>query len=336
MSVTPPHTCAVFAGLVAGLLVTSAWVTGCSGDDGAAARSTTTTPAASSTPPSTGTVRCPVLDPAQAVGRLGDPTLVEASGLAASRRNPGVLWSITDGESPTLFAMDEGGRALARFRIDGARPLDVEDIAVGPGTRPGTSDVFLADIGGNSGRNQLKVYRLPEPAVDAGAPVAAGAEPPTTTVDAVRIDLAYPEDASADAEAFVVDPRTGDWFVITKRLDGDSRVDRLAAADATPGRVRTLERVGTLGLPLLPDPLVTAADISPDGSMVAVRTYRKLYLYPRAERATVAEALQGERCAYDGADEPQGESIAFSADGRDLFSTSEGVGAVLFRTRRNG
>lgn len=275
---------------------------------------------------------CPELGAPEAVGRLGDPALTETSGLAASRRNPGVLWAVTDGGSPTLSALDEQGRALARFRIAGARPLDVEDLAVGPGTRPGTTDVLVADIGGNTGRNQLKVYRLPEPAVDVSAVAPPGTDPPTATVDAERIDVAYPEGAATDAESFAVDPRTGDWFVITKQFDGDSRVDRLAAADTTPGTVHTLERVGTLGLPLLPDPLATAADISPDGSLVAVRTYRKLYLYPRAEGATVADALGGERCAYDGADEPQGESLAFSSDGRALFSTSEGVGAVLFRT----
>ena len=43
--------------------------------------------------------------------------LKEASGLAISRRNPGILWVHNDGGAPVLFALDTLGRVRARIRI---------------------------------------------------------------------------------------------------------------------------------------------------------------------------------------------------------------------------
>ena len=95
------------------------------------------------------------------VGTLGDPELVELSGLAASRVHPGVLYAHNDsGDSARFFAMTLTGAPLGRFSLAGAVAHDIEDIAVGP--CPQGSCVYLGDIGDNlTMRSDDTVYRIP-------------------------------------------------------------------------------------------------------------------------------------------------------------------------------
>src|ERR671919_653887 len=58
--------------------------------------------------------------------------LSEASGVAASRRTPGVFWAHNDSGDPVLFALDRHGAVKGRVRATGASVDDWEDMAVGP------------------------------------------------------------------------------------------------------------------------------------------------------------------------------------------------------------
>jgi hypothetical protein len=88
--------------------------------------------------------------------------LPEASGVAASRRTPGVLWAHNDSGEPLVFALNEQGAVTGRVRVTGARVEDWEDIAVGPCAQG--SCLYIADVGDNSGnRDHVTVYRVPEP-----------------------------------------------------------------------------------------------------------------------------------------------------------------------------
>ena len=59
--------------------------------------------------------------------------LPEASGLAASARYPGVLYTHNDsGDSARFFMMDETAKVIAEMRLPGATAVDWEDIALGP------------------------------------------------------------------------------------------------------------------------------------------------------------------------------------------------------------
>jgi hypothetical protein len=57
-------------------------------------------------------------------------------------------------------------------------------------------------------------------------------------------------------------------------------------------------------------PMVTAADVSPSGDYVGVRTYSGAYLFRRAEGQSLAAALLGPACSVPLADEKQGEALA--------------------------
>src|ERR671913_266090 len=63
------------------------------------------------------------------VGRIKADSLVEASGLVASRRHPGVYWTHNDGSDGVLHAVRRDGSVVARMRVD-TKFDDWEDVAV--------------------------------------------------------------------------------------------------------------------------------------------------------------------------------------------------------------
>nr|MDQ3817072.1 hypothetical protein [Acidobacteriota bacterium] len=101
------------------------------------------------------------------LAELEDRAITESSGIVASRRNTGVFWTHNDsGDAPTLYAFDRKGKSMGRWRVSGAEAIDWEDIAAGPGPQPGVPYIYIGDIGDNySRRDQITVYRVPEPAI---------------------------------------------------------------------------------------------------------------------------------------------------------------------------
>ena len=277
---------------------------------------------------SVGVATCPVFAQGVSVGNVESGEILEASGIAPSRKNPGVLWVNNDsGDSARLFAMTEEARHLGIYNIVGASAYDWEDIAVGPGPEAGAHYIYIADIGDNArARAYVVVYRVPEPAVDPASP--AGTQDVT---GAVRLEMVYPEGPS-DAEAMFVDPRTADIFIVTKRSDGNSRVYRNPAPQTGTVRV-TMDLVATLsfGTPELPgSTLVTAADASPLGNWIIIKTYSNAYLWLRGQ-GSVGQALQGEACPVPLRSEGQGEAIGFRWNGDGYYTVSEGAHPPLYR-----
>ena len=59
---------------------------------------------------------------------------------------------------------------------------------------------------------------------------------------------------------------------------------------------------------------VSGADISSDGSVIAMRGYQTVWMWTRGEGQTIAGALAAEPCEGQSPTETQGESVAFDAD----------------------
>jgi hypothetical protein len=253
-------------------------------------------------------------------GVIADDGVVELSGIVASRAHPGVLWVHNDsGAPPEVFAISATGAALGRYRVDGAEAQDWEDIGIGPGPEAGRSYLYLADIGDNgSTRDHVTVYRAAEPKAE---PDGTGGTLPL----ADALEIRYPGGPS-DAESLFVDPVTGDLYVLTKRATG-SRVLMATAAEVAAGGDISMKEVGAINT----GSLVTAADISPDGSVVLVRTYPRLLAYHRVPGGTVASAMASEPCSAPVLQEQQGEAVGFSADGSAYFTASEGAAPALHR-----
>ena len=189
--------------------------------------------------------------------------LNEASGVAVSRRHPGVLWAHNDSGEPVIFALDTLGHLLARITVV-AHNGDWEDIAAG---RCGRADcLYIGAIGDNlQNRTDRVIYRLPEPALAAAR---------ITPTDSFRFRL---PDGPQDAEAFFVLPDER-IFLLSKGRRGPITLFAFPAVPADS--VVTLQPLQNLtaGLVQLPD-LVTAAGATPDGQVIAIRSYSALQLY---------------------------------------------------------
>ena len=75
----------------------------------------------------------------------------------------------------------------------------------------------------------------------------------------------------------------------------------------------------------------TGMDISPNGRMAAVITYRSLYLFQRQGQESWLEAFQRQPDEYIGPPGNHDEAVAFSLDGRSVFVTTERRPAPLYR-----
>ena len=260
--------------------------------------------------------------PAVLLGEIVDETVTESSGLVASRRNPGRLWTHNDSDTPPLLScVEPDGGSCGTWTVDGAANVDWEDIAAGPGPQPGEHYLYVGDIGDNiRSRDEVVVYRVVEPAVS--DPDVAGTTAATGAATALR--LRY-DDGAHDAESLMVHPTNGDLYVVTKEL-GNTGVYR-----APPGG-GALTRIATLGIG--PFGLVTGADISPDGRRVALCTLVggfELTLKAGAGFDAIwALAPTALTLPY----RAQGEAIAYRLDGDALFLTSEGYPSPLFEVPR--
>lgn len=156
---------------------------------------------------------CPQFDPATQTGTIQSFYIDEASGIAASRKNDDVFWTLNDsGDSPRIFAFNSNGAHLGIYNLSPAFNNDYEDIAIGPGPTDGVDYLYIGDIGDNSAvRSTIKVYRVPEPTVDKNqSPINVN----LTNVE--TITLRY-HDGARDAETLMIDPITKDIYIISKR-----------------------------------------------------------------------------------------------------------------------
>jgi hypothetical protein len=273
---------------------------------------------------------CPEFHRGQKTGRVANVELKEASGLIASRTNPDVLWSHNDsGDKPRLFAMTTSGRDLGTYHLAKTQLEDWEDLAIGPAERPGEYYLYVGDIGTNAKeRHRVSVYRVLEPKV------SLEQEPKKQKLTSVtRFDFVYPDNAVHDAETLMLDPRSNDLFIVTKPRNDTPKVYR-AKAPLEANRTTTLEEVASLSLfesGRRRSTLVTAGDISPDGSQILIRTYTSAFLWLRNSTESVELALTREPCKVPLSHEPQGETIAFAATGNAYYTVSEGKEPKLYR-----
>jgi hypothetical protein len=229
-------------------------------------------------------VACTVPDRAPAVLT----TLPEASGVALSRRTPGVLWVVNDSGDPVVTAVGPDGAVKGRVHIAGALVRDWEAIAVAACGRGG-SCLYIGDIGDNRAqRAAITVYRTPEPL------------PADKVTAAVQSLSARFPDEPHDTEAMFITP-DGGIFVITK--DRPAGVFRFPTPER-PGTVVTLQQVG-----FIPTENVTDASTSIDGQFVAVRT-KEVVMFFRTTDIINGEVEYGAPMSVVSMHEPQGEGVA--------------------------
>jgi hypothetical protein len=272
---------------------------------------------------------CPSFAAGVSTGVVQAPKLDELSGIVESRRTRGLLWAHNDaGNKPRLFAITKAGALAAVLDLQVAGALDLEDIAIGPGPMVGQPYLYVGDIGDNEEkRPTLAIYRVLEPSVTPG-PVAVGG----TLTGIETLTLVYP-DGTHNAETLLVDPITGDVFLVTKSSEGESHVFRAPAPLSTTGP-NQLQETGTVlhfGMGALAgEPRATGGDISPGGAQIIVRTYDHAFLWRRIAGQSVAQALAGTPCPLPLHSDEHGEALGFAADGSGYYAASEGDAQPIY------
>ena len=247
--------------------------------------------------------------------------VLEASGGVQASFDENAVWMINDsGNPPTIYLVSTiTGKTIHALALEGVSNIDWEDVAAYE-DQNGQRWLYIADVGDNFAlRDSVTIYTFQEPQwadmdttllLESFSPVALTIE-----------NFAY-ENGSRDAEAFLVDPLDGAWYVINKRTQNNA----LYKVDRSNG---TANKLGQFSLYL-----TTAADMRqthPDTTMIVARTYDHIVCWKRHSAETLAAAMARtpELLPYNHF-EAQGESIWIRKDG-SYATVSEAKSGLLSR-----
>ena len=193
----------------------------------------------------------------------------EASGMAASRRHPGLYWVVRDsGHTPAINAVrfDEAGMAYTKeIMVDNAVNGDWEEVTYTIGT-DGVARLWVVDNGGAASK---KIYEIIEPDPDA-----------VTSVSAVnQYSWAYPSGSYNTEAAFM---SRGSLILVTKTSPSARmyRFDKL-----TPGVTNKPVYIGKLRN----SHSVSVVRQSADGKILVTASHEVVNLYRSTDGSRLAQ-----------------------------------------------
>ena len=233
-------------------------------------------------------------------GRINEPSIDESSGLVRSRRWANLFWTHNDsGGNARIFAIRGDGTSLKNpssdhsgVAVTGAKNIDWEDIALDD-----ENFLIIGDIGNNiSYRPELTLYRVREP-----DPFKHG-----STEQAERVFVYFPESPSLAFNCEALFWAGGTVYLMTKTRGGNNTGLYRVQSKGPEGKA-PLFRVGSFDF----EAPVTAADASADGRLLAVLTYKAVWLFERPGETD--NYLRGKR-AYSPFRFSSCEAICFDGD----------------------
>jgi len=263
----------------------------------------------------------PVFSKAHAQGRIDHVDLDDASGLAASRKFPGILYAHNDhGDRPRLFAINESNaHVVAVLEISPAYNYDWEDIAVGPCTKEySRSCIYISDDGEYNHADERTIYRVVEPDI---------MQHQTLAPDAV-LKFNWTEHGS---KTLLVDPEAN-VFVISAMLGGRGMIVNLPIlswGQPNPVFVESGDYVGIESDTTDPN----AGDISPDGNEVILKTMDDVYYWSVPDHDYMS-ALTHRGQLLGNYSDHNGQGLCFSADGQAFYTLAEGSHKTLYKYTR--
>ncbi|MEV7087593.1 WD40 repeat domain-containing protein [Streptomyces sp. NPDC093085] len=235
---------------------------------------------------------------------IRDARIKESSGLAASRRHPGVYWTHNDsGYGPQVYAVDSRtGETVATITMAGiGEARDVEAISIGP-----DGNVYVGDIGDNfdGAWDHVWIYRFPEPK-----------ELRDATVRVTQFTVEY-ADGPRDAESLMVHPTTGRVYIASKNKGGGGLYE--GPATLSPSGTNVFRRIDEV-------PWVTDGAFSPDGKELTLRSYigARSYVWENGKLGAVR--------SVSAPFQRQAESVTYTLDGTALMFGSEGEQSPVIR-----
>ncbi|MDB6114708.1 MAG: hypothetical protein JWQ62_1653 [Lacunisphaera sp.] len=172
-------------------------------------------------------------------GTMAEPRNQEASGLAASQRTDGVLWTHNDsGGEPVLFALNIDGSSRGRVRLAGVENTDWEDLA--SCELDSQPLLIVADIGDNFAvRSHPVIHFVAEPDAASLTPQHELSIRPDWSLNFIY------EDGARDCEAMAVDVKERAIYLLTKR-DAVPRLYRLELKPAPISQPAVARLIGTV------------------------------------------------------------------------------------------
>jgi hypothetical protein len=258
------------------------------------------------------------------VCKITDPALPELSGIVATRNGYVVVNDGVDEASRRkVFFLDQDCGITKRVSFP-IRPLDTEDLVLSPDG----DTLWIADTGDNSARDgngetrrTIALWSLP---------AGGGKEPKIHR-------LSYPNGDKHDAEALLFNG-DGTPIIVTKEISGKTLLYTPTAPLKTNNEEGVpLKRAGEIELPSSDTPgvpiarlaqtAVTGGAVAPGGGRVTLRTYLDAYEWDVAD-GDVLGALKNKPRKTPLPNEPFGEAISYSADGKQYLTVSDmGAGA---------
>ena len=255
---------------------------------------------------------------------VAEPALVEASGIAASKRNAGVLWIHNDsGDSARVFVIGDDGSALGELALPGVTAHDFEDIETAACPDGSGPCVWVADLGNNAlDRDDLAIYAMPEPLVTKASPLGHA-----TAAKLWAFPIAYPPGVAIDSEALLVAPDASGLWVFEKIDAASARVFG-TNGHLKEGMTNVLDELGSLtspGVAIANGRMITGADMHPSERRVLVRAYTGVFEYRLEPGQSPAhlDAASRRTVALGPFSEKQGEAVAYDQNGRGIWTISE-------------
>lgn len=248
------------------------------------------------------------------IGTTDKSIIKEVSGLACSRVTPGYLWAEKDEGTSSIIALTPGGKKAMTLILSGMNSRDDwEDICTG--TYNDTHYIFIGAFGDNDTirTDDYYIVCVPEPAV-------------TSTVTTAAVSLirfGFPDGAAHNVETLMYDSHDETFYIIDKANDVVPTLYQLPMSTNYGSELQRLSAGQKLGKKSDKWHNITAGDISPDGSRIAIKNKKVILLWNRNENETVAEALkhQPEQIGTY-LEEEQGESLAW-LDNYTFYTTSD-------------
>ncbi len=188
-----------------------------------------------------------------------------------------LVWLVEDhGNEDKIYQIDLKGNLVREIKVKNAHNEDWEDLA-----KDLDKNIFIGDFGNNDNkRKDLTIYKIPNPEITKDKKIEAG-----------KIKFSYPDqkefppaevEMNFDAEAFFY--HNDALYIITKnRTKPFTGVASIYKVPTTPGEYKA-EFIGEfVTCAQAMECRVTAADISPDGSTIALLGYGKLWLFSSFE-----------------------------------------------------
>ncbi|MCP3975916.1 MAG: calcium-binding protein [bacterium] len=230
-----------------------------------------------------------------------------------------------------IYAVDESGDLLATVQftmspsndtVPGSKFVELEDISYGAGPNGDPNYLYLADTGDNNPtRSYASIYRFPEPVFspDAQNPITINVN--ESQLDGTRFQYqSYINPAQIKArnvEGVFVDPAKGHLFLFEKGLHAIDSNGDLADASALPREYAFVYRITSSELfPTDPTTMrlatvesyvkgefaestfgITAADISADGTIIAIKNSEETFYWVRDPNESVLTTFNNDHTA---------------------------------------